>query len=268
MSCKRTLNLTSPENTDQKNCKKRLYCQNMSSADTSNTQDVFSWNKLCSLLDDKLKDVARKSDLVDLKAEMEEIKKENLQLKNDLKKLSSRLEFVDRNARSTNIIVSGLSCNNVNAVKAEFLNLCTKVLKVNTNVMSTRMLASGKSVCFTLESRMQAANVISAKKELKGQAIYLQKDYTAVEQNVRYNMRQISKKISKSCTNIKVRLGEFCIYINNKKYTWSNGKVIANTNSDAEFLNSLLAKCNYPMEIHVKEVQANAIANTDLSYTQ
>lgn len=265
MSNKRTIDLTSPDYTDNKTCiKKRLYCNNnMSTVNQNSTQDVFSWEKLCYLLDDKLKDVTRKADLIDLKAEIDELKKENMQLKNDLKKVSTRLEFIDRKSRSSNVVVSGLSNSNVNGAKSEFVKLCTEVLKTNVNIISTRMISSGKAVCFTLESSTQAYNVTSAKNKLKGRSVYIQKDYTEEEQNVRYNLRQISKKISKSNSNVKVRLGEFCIYLNNKKYIWSKGKVLANSEMDAQFLNGLLAQCNYPMDVCVREAHNNRTTTSE-----
>lgn len=251
MSNKRTLQFTSPEYTEKNNSKKFLQNNNM--ANQTNPQDVFSWDKLCSLLDDKLKDVTRKSDLVELKSDIEELKEENKKLKNDVKKLTHRLETIDRRSRSSNVMVAGLSSNNIHTAKTEFLKLCSDMLKININIMSTRMIAGGRSFCFTLETSMQAYNVISAKRKLDGQNIFIQKDYTEEEQNVRYNLRQISKNIAKHDKSIKVRLGEFCIFINNNKYTWSNGKILTNSDNNAEYLSKLLADCNYPIEVCVIE---------------
>lgn len=266
MSNKRPLHLTSPEYTDKNKCKKLLPNRNMAEQNNS-SQDVFSWGKLCSLLDDKLKDVTRKADLVDLKADIDELKKENLQLKSDVKKLTTRLELIDRRSRSSNVVVSGLKSEKINAVKVEFSKLCAEVLNVNINIMSARMISLGKA-CFTLESSMQVLNVTSAKNKLKGKTIFIQKDYTEGEQNVRYNLRQLSKGISKSKQTVKVRLGEFCIFINNIKYTWSMGKIMANTSADAVFLNNLLTECNYPADVCINEGRQNTVANLENNTSQ
>lgn len=247
MSNKRTLQSTSPDYTDKNNYKKFVSCENMQKQNSE--QDVFSWEKLCYLLDDKLKDVTRKSDLVAIKTDIEELKEENLKLKNDIKKLTSRIEFIDRRSRSANVIISGLNSDNVKAAKTEFLKLCSNELKVNVNVMSTRIISGGKSFCFTLETSMQAYNVTAAKKKLKGQMVYIQKDYTEEEQHVRYQLRKLSKNISQCNESVKVRLGEFCIFIDNNKFTWSNGKIVSNSANNAEYLSKLLAECNYPMEV-------------------
>lgn len=258
MNNKRPLHLTSPEYTDKNNCKKHLSFQNME--EQNNSQDVFSWEKLTILLDVKLQDVTRKSDLVDLKANIDELRRENLQLKNDVEKLTSRLEIIDRRSRSSNVVVSGLESEKVNTAKHEFSKICIDVLKVSINIVSTRMISKGRA-CFTLESSTQAFNVTSAKKKLMGKPIYIQKDYTEDEQNVRYNLRQLSKDISKKDSTVKVRLGEFCIYINNYKYTWSKYKIMANTGADAEYLNKLLNKFNYQADVCVKEVRQNSASN-------
>lgn len=271
MNNKRTFDSTSPDNTENNNSKKHLICQNMSANNQSPSQDVFSWEKFSSLLDDKLKDVARKTDLLAIKADIDELKEENIKLKNDVKKLTSRLEYIDRRSRSANVVVGGLNVSNIQNAKAEFTKLCSDVLNVNIDVVSTRMIAAGKTFLFSLGSSTQAFNVVAAKGKLKGQQVYIQKDYTEEEQNVRYNLRQLSKKITQINQSVKVRLGEFCIFINNIKYTWSSGKVIAYSNNDAEYLNNLLTECNYRIDVCVRDGRNNidnTVINIDNTQTQ
>lgn len=252
MSNKRTLEETSPDHSENNNSKKHLILQNMAQNNQTDNRDVFSWNRFSDLLDDKLKDVARKTDLIAIQTEMQELKEENLRLKNDLKKLTSRLEYIDRRSRSSNVIVSGLNCKNIQAAREGFTKLCSDVLLVNVEVMSCRMIAYEKSFLFSLGSSVQAYNVIAAKGILKGQNVFIQKDFTEEEQHVRYNLRQLSKKITKGDKSVKVRLGEHCIYINNNKYTWSNGKVYADSANNAEYLKMLLLQCNFEIDVSVK----------------
>ncbi|GBP12700.1 hypothetical protein EVAR_70832_1 [Eumeta japonica] len=218
----------------------------------NNSRDVFSWDKLCSLLDDKLKDVTRKTDLNELRTEIDVLKKENLTLKNDVKKLTSRLDYIDRSMRLSNVVVTGLSSRNNNVAKTEFENLCADVLKVSNKIMSTRLLAGGKTFCFTLESRQQASDVLAAKNKLKGRRVYINKDYTNEEQNKRYKLRKLRRSIAACNRSVKVRLGEFCIFVENKKYTCDGNEIIANSNQDAVFLRSLTAEHENPFEIGVR----------------
>lgn len=250
MSNKRSINTTSPEQLLNDNNKKQITKQTMSQ---QNNADVFSWNIFSSILDEKLKDVAKKEDLVTLKNEIEELKEENKKLRSDINKLATRLEYIDRKTRSANVVVSGLNSTNIIDAKTDFVDLCTNTLKVNINVVTVRSLPSNRTFLFTLETNMQALNVLAAKGNLKGVAIYIQKDYTYDEQHARYNLRKISKNLSALNKNLKVRLGEFCIFVNNKKYTWSTGKVFACSNADADFLRSLLSDANYPLDVVAKD---------------
>lgn len=253
MNYKRTLEVTSPDYTENNSSKKHLPCQNMDENNQTTSQDVFTWKGFSDLFDTKLKDVARKSDLVAIQSDVKELKEENLRLNNEVKKLTSRLEYIDRRSRASNVVVAGLNCKNVQTAREKFTKLCCEVLKVNIDVVSTRMISSGKSFLFSLGSSSQAYNVVAAKANLKGHEVFIQKDYTEEEQNVRYNLRKLSKNITKANESVKVRLGEFCIYINNNKYTLSSGKVYADSANDAKYLKKLLLECNYVIDVCVKD---------------
>lgn len=229
--------------------------QNMANNQNS-ASDAFSWNKLCSLLDDKLKDVAKKEDVLSIKKEIDELREENAVLRNEVKMLSSRIEQIDRRSRSTNIVVNGLVSANAAAAKLDFMDICTNKLYVNANVVTARSLPSKGTFMFTLETYLQATNVLAAKDKLKGGTIFIQKDYTKDEQNTRFNLRQLNKKILNLNMNIKVRLGEFCTFINNKKYTWMLGKFIAYSTDDANYLKNLLIQANFNVDVGVNVYEA------------
>lgn len=243
MNNKRVLHTTSPDHFD--NNKKRQTMEH-------NSGDVFSWDRLSQLMDVKLVDVARKSDLLEVNTQIEELREENRQLKDDIKKLSSRLELIDRKSRAASIVVGGLNSNNIHTAKAEFIDICLKLLEVHVNVLSVRILSKKMNFLFNLESTVQVNNIMAAKGKLQGVPVYIQKDYTEEEQSTRYNLRMISKSISKKDATIKVRLGEFCIFVENKKYTWSKGNVVAYCSNDADFLLNILEKCGHLVEVVVR----------------
>lgn len=219
---------------------------------TNATSDVFSWGRFSNILDDKLKDVAKKDDLQSLQLEIAGLKKENIELKNVVSQLSSRLEYIDRKARATNIVVSGLRSINAAAAKNDFLSLCETELRVNVNIVLVRPLQSKKSYLFTLESSLQTINVLAAKKNLMSDQVYIQKDYTKEELNIRYNLRKINKTIAHTRTNLKTRLGDTCIYIENRRYSWSMGKVVAYSRKDADYLISLFAEAKLEYDVFFK----------------
>ena len=69
-----------------------------------------------------------------------------------------------------------------------------------------------------MDSPAAIQSVLAAKGNLKGQSIFIQKDYTAHDQHIRYNLRKLSKKIMEDSSSTKTKLGAFCIYIDDKKY--------------------------------------------------
>lgn len=250
MNNKRTLQSMSPDQLENTNNKKHLSSQNMS----TNSGDVFSWDRLSNLMDEKLEDVARKPDLAEIQSQIEELREENKQLKANIKTLATRLEQIDRKSRSSSIVVGGLKSSDNQTAKSEILKLCSEVLHVQVNVVSTRMLPKSNSFLFNLETSLQVNNIMAAKNKLRGMSIYIQNDYTANEQTVRYNLRKISRSITKQNSKIRVRLGEFCLYIDNKKYSWSDGKIIAYSSEDSEYLGTLLAQCKYDAEIETRSL--------------
>lgn len=240
MSAKRPLQSTSPEITDS-TPKKRIPYINMS----SNAKDVFSWDKLGEMLDEKLKDVAKKEDLIEMRNEIRELQQENIQLKEEMKKLTSRLEIIDRRSRSSNVVVSGLTCTSSLLAKKEFTKICTEIMNVDVDVVTTRMVGSGRLFIFTLGSCIQTQKVLSAKRNLNGKNIFIQRDYTESEQSIRYNMRKLKNEVLNKRINVNVRLAEFSIYINEKRFNWSQGKIIAASECDAAFLKEIIGENVY-----------------------
>lgn len=114
-------------------------------------------------MDEKLEDVARKPDLAEIQSQIEELREGNKQLKANIKTLATRLEQIDRKSRSSSIVVGGLKSSDNQTAKSEILKLCSEVLHVQVNVVSTRMLPKSNSFLFNLETSLQVNNIMAAK---------------------------------------------------------------------------------------------------------
>ena len=68
-----------------------------------------------------------------------------------------------------------------------------------------------------MNSPAATQTILAAKGNLKRQSIFIQKNYTAHDQHIKYNLRKLSKKIMEDSSSTKTKLGEFCIYIDDKK---------------------------------------------------
>ena len=264
MSNKRQLQISPSEKTSNN---KKYISSNMPS------EDKFSWKMMSEMLDEslhkklnetldvKLADVARKEDINDIKTELNEVKDamrnelnevkaENSKLRAEISKLSSRLENIDHKTRQSSVVVNGLDSDNPNDAKTEFKKLCSVVLNVNANVVHCGKLGR-KSYIFNLESSMMTQNLLAARTKLKGKSIYIQRDFTAQEQHTRFKLRQISKNLREKNKSLKVRLGDFSMFVNDKKFVWNDNKVIAYSTSDAEFLRNIFIQCNINEDIDI-----------------
>lgn len=222
---------------------------------SSSSSDKFSWAmfdaKLNSALDAKLQDVAKKSDLQSICADIQQLREENVQLKEDLKLMKSRLEYVEQFSKRSSIVVTGLDGNMVKPAIEQFAKLSTTVLKTSVNVTDVRRLPTGKGFVFTLNSAMEADAVIAARAKLKGSSIFIQKDSTADERHKMYNLRQLGRNIRRIDGSLKIRHGHSRIYINDKMFTWLNGSVVATKAPDAEFLHRLILNAKYDCRVVV-----------------
>ena len=252
MSFKRELSLSPREKSLDRKSKKQLTAEMAKVAG-----DVFSWEMMKNLLDSKLEekldaklvDVARKEDITALRNELEVVKVENNILRKEITKLTSRLEHIDRKTRTSNVVVTGLNCSNSQDAKADFSKLCSEVLDINTNISNSIMIGK-RSFIFNLDSSSNVQKVLAAKRKLKGRPIYIQKDYTAQEQNARYNLRQICKGIRDKNKLIKIRQGDLSIFVDDMKVTWGlNNKVFVQSSADAERLEKIFNECKISFSI-------------------
>ena len=108
-----------------------------------------------------------------------------------------------------------------------------------------------------------AQNVVMSKSKLRGRRIYIQKDYRSEEQQVRFNLRQLSKNIKDKDKSIKVRLGEFCIFIDDRKFAWSNNNIVSFTSEDYVYLEDIFKKLKLKNNIIMSKKQRPTIVNVE-----
>ena len=207
--------------------------------------DVFSWKVLnttmSDILDAKLQDVARKSDLAVVKEEVAQVRAVNAKLNEEIGVLKSRLELIDRTSRRNRIIIRGLTSTDNNSAVGEMYKLFGEVLQVNVNIHDIFKLNNRNSFAVTLASPEQVRSVLAKSKLLKGSAVYIDNDLTKNEQEARFQIRTLARKLS-PLDNLKIRPAGRAMYLNDKKFIWSDGKIIAGNPRDAAFIKSILSK--------------------------
>lgn len=254
--------VSTPKKQHKMNCNKVVNTGVSVAASNNNTTpsttngDCFSWavfdSKLNAALDNKLENVVKKEDLSPITADIQLLREENIRLQKELEMMKNRLEQVDKTGRRNNIVVSGLASKFVPQALEEFKKLCELKLKVSVNVVEVRRIASGKSFLLTLNSIMEVNAILSSRRLLIGSNIFIDRDYTFDERNKRYLLRQLGKTVKNADKNMKIRYGDYSIFINDKPYTYDGDKIIAANKSDAEMLKNVLAKVGFVCTINVK----------------
>ena len=256
MATKRSLKQTSPDN-NSFGSPKRLSIPSSSPTTTkmnnAETEAAF-WStfdaKINAVLDIKLQKIAKKDDVLSLSEELRKVRSENEMLRTRLSFLERQIERIDKNNRRCNVIVGGLPGASTEIVGKNFSDLATKTLKTNISISNAAELPNG-SFIFTLISASQASSIFKQRKLLKGTSIYLQKDFTAQENSNRKYLRQLAKSL-KGIRGVKVKMGDYSIFINDRAFSWRDGQITADSKADADMLSGILHSSNQNIKIQIK----------------
>lgn len=233
------------------------------------SSDSFSWavfdQKLNNALDVKLESVVKKEDIAHFSQEIEQLRCENKQLRNDLLIMKNKLEQVDKSSRRNNIVVRGLTGNTVASAVKDFKVLCDTTLKAAANVMEARKIANGKSFLLTLNSALEVRSVLSSRGSLAGSNIFIDKDYTEHARSIRYFLRQIGRSAKNVNKRLTIRYGDLSIIIDDKSFYCADNTIFARNIADAEYLRDLMGKAKFQCNIEVKETQHNSNAPPSVS---
>lgn len=233
------------------------------------SSDSFSWavfdQKLNNALDVKLESVVKKEDIAHFSQEIEQLRCENKQLRNDLLIMKNKLEQVDKSSRRNNIVVRGLTGNTVASAVKEFKVLCDTTLKAAANVMEARKIANGKSFLLTLNSALEVRSVLSSRGSLAGSNIFIDKDYTEHARSIRYFLRQIGRRAKNVNKRLTIRYGDLNIIIDGKSFYCADNTIFAGNKADADFLRDLMANANFQCNIEVKNAYHNKNAPSTVS---
>lgn len=200
---------------------------------------------MAKLLDVKLKDVATKTDIEGISAEISTLKQNNTELKTQLNKMESRcvllekqVELLEKKANERNLVVhlkptqANDAQNSVERAKAICLDLLqtTNQSKIN----AARQISSGgktTNVIVEMSSTEDVFQILGAKTKLQDTGTTIHKDYPAAARERRRRLIKLRSHISARNNNIKSQIRGETLYLNEKKFYFDkNGKLV----SDAE----------------------------------
>ncbi|KAF2900768.1 hypothetical protein ILUMI_05421 [Ignelater luminosus] len=137
-----------------------------------------------------------------LKIVKEETKKENEILKNEIKKMTIRLETIDREKRKNNVVIQGLGIDttNVKEIKEEMKSFIEKQLGVDLEIKNAKKVGN-KTCLLELGSSTEKQEIMKNKgklKSIRNERIYINDDMTRSEREVQGKIRRIAQEEKKS----------------------------------------------------------------------
>ena len=139
--------------------------------------------------------------------------------------------FLEKAPIRSNIVASGLASTSIKPAINELVNLSNSVLKTPINITEAQSLPKNNGYVFTLNSNLEANNMLMSKAKLRGTNVFIQREATADERVPMFHLRQLGKAIHAADPRLKVRNGISCIYINDVFYSWPNGYFTASSDA-------------------------------------
>lgn len=205
--------------------------------------------------DEKLKNVATKSDIDGIKNEinavsneMEVLKQENVQLKEEVEMLKREKEVDKKNllwlANQTSnkkLIFKGLKkeSNTKNAIR----KTCKDILKVDVSISSARKIfeKEGKmSVAVEFETSTEISKIFKNTNKLSGTSIQIERDLMPIKQEKKKAFLQLKKKLLNFSKKYKIMVRDEKLKVEDKWFIWnSENKLVCGKQNGLKVLEDL-----------------------------
>lgn len=205
---------------------------------------------ITSVLDEKLKNLSTKDDVVEIKQTMQDccsqignLRMENEALREEVNTLKAErkkdhqdlMRLVER-SKSKNVVFRGIS--NDGSLKEKIQELCTKKLEIpDINLKNVRKLyETDAKVCGVAEflTEEMAVNVLKNSKKLAGTSIFVDKDLCEEKQQNKKVMLKLKKHLKTLDSNQKIIVRDDKMRVNNEWFYWNNDKILMNGNRNGK----------------------------------
>lgn len=192
-------------------------------------------------LDEKLKNVATKSDMEEIKYEIGAVNKEILALKSENIQLKEEIAILKREKEVTtkNLIwLEQQTCNKKLIFKGVLKNdspkkairsICTDILKIDIGILTAKKIFEKDdhmSVIVEFESSLAVANVFKNTKKLAGTKISVERDILPLKQEKKKVFLQIRKKILNISKKHKIIVRDDKLKIKDKWFVWNAENIL------------------------------------------
>lgn len=225
----------------EKNQNKRFRSEVLSTSSSSESPEKMSsqevgklninqWKEMLKeLLDERLQPLQNKLEIV------EELMHENIQIKSELAEhktrilqLETEVEFLQIQARSKNLIFYNMDLKTNDNVQVQIQEFCSSILKLRDHIEieNTRILGKGKksksNVLVEFKSPQLVANILRQSSIINNTGISIGRDLPQNVKTKQNKLLAVRKELRRQKPELKIKVLNGLMFINNKKFTWCN----------------------------------------------
>lgn len=214
-------------------------------------------SKMSAILDEKLKALPTKEDLLEVnesigqvKTEMGRLSKENEFLKSEIKKLTDErlddkkiMEWLENGVTNRRIIIKGLkSQRSVYEAARKFFR---DIMKIDTvleieEVRKLNDISGQMTILVEMRSRSMVSEVLKYTKNLAGTPYYIERDLNKERQMKKKIMLSLKKDILTTNKTKRIRVVGDKLIIEGNQFIWNKDNILmCGRNSGAEILNNI-----------------------------
>lgn len=188
------------------------------------------------VLEGKLVYLAKKSDVDDIKTEIEELKNKVESLTEINNRQARELENIRQHNRQKSIVIRGLPIADKKSAKTTVTSFLQQTLKVNQQLSIVDAYLIGKTsqtgnrACIVEFGSVDVIHAIFKNiKNLQGSRVSIERDWTVEQRKKKNILLKIRRELYDRDVNsnrLKVKLSGLRLFVNDNCFTWRDGNII------------------------------------------
>lgn len=172
----------------------------------------------------KIEQRSYQEEMKKIKEENAEIKKQNEELRTELKTIHSRLEYMDRDKRRHNIVVTGLTLDNIqqDMIEVEMKSFFRKNMEIEPKMKEIKKIGP-KVHLIELEDGCEKREVMRNKAKLKNyrrEKVFIMDDLTKKQRDIQRKLGKIAREEREKGKTVKEAFQK--LFIDNIQYRWND----------------------------------------------
>lgn len=233
---------------------------------------------LATLLDERMKNLATKSDLVEVKTKMDSLERSNVFLQSKLQQVENRcqvlerqIDFLEKKSNEKNLVLHIPTQDDDQHVIEKTKSVCLDLLQENnpSKIVKTKVIRSRNkrvaNVIVEMQHSEDVSRILRSAIKLRDTGISIHRDYTRAARDKRRRILQIKTNIQTYNKNMKVTIrGQTLICENKSFYLDHNNMLKCETDDEIgmTLMNKILTACSDSNNLTETAQSTNNVGNT------